>query len=432
MVWQDFMFACGDYPDDDAFCELVRKEARYVINTYNQHPSIVLWCGNNENQHFVENSRKNRKNGYGEKLYFEVLGDECARDKMRPYWPTSPFSYSVDHGHNDNDYGDQHHWHVWGQGSPYEVYQMINGRFLSEFGMQSYPSVRVLDQVDREADLRHPKFQAIQKAPNGTQKLLYYTVGDYRLPANKRDFVYVNQLMQANALRLGVEHWISRMPDTSGALIWQWSDLWPSISWSIVDHDKVKKPSYYYMKRTFQTPNALLRVVQGEEQAGLFLVHERGDFQGEIEVSFYDIVEQQVVRTDKLEANGSGYQSTRVGTIQLGGHDPARTVIFVRLLQDDQVLAENAYLIGKPYQLALKPANLRMEQREEDGAIVVTISSDVFAKDVFLPNLAAKLSDNYFDLRAGESRTIRIEGLQADELLVPTCLNDAVRTAEFI
>jgi len=432
MVWQDFMFACGDYPDDDAFCELVRKEARYVIDTYNQHPSIVLWCGNNENQHFVENSRKKRKNGYGEKLYFEVLADECARDTMRPYWPTSPFSYSVDEGHNDNDYGDQHYWHVWGQVSPYENYQTINGRFLSEFGMQSYPSIRVIDQVDREADLRHPKLQAMQKAPNGTQRLLYYTVGDYRLPANKRDFVYVNQLMQANALRLGVEHWISRMPDTSGALIWQWSDLWPSISWSIVDYEKVKKPSYYYMKRTFQTPNALLRVVQGEEQAGLFLIHERGDFQGEFEVSFYDIIDEQVVHTEKLEANGSGHRSTRIGTLQLGGHDPARTVVFVRLLEDGQVLADNSYLIGKPYQLELKPASLRLEQHEENGVLIVTITSDVFAKDVCLPNLSAKLSDNYFDLRAGESRTIRIEGLKADELLVPTCLNEAVRTAEYI
>ncbi|WP_164779522.1 beta-mannosidase [Paenibacillus kobensis] len=433
MVWQDFMFACGDYPDDDAFCELVRKEAQFIIETCGHHPSIVLWCGNNENQHFVENSRRKRKNGYGEKLYFEVLGDVCAQDRSRPYWPTSPFSYSVDHGHNDEDYGDQHYWHVWGQVHPYENYQQVNGRFLSEFGMQSYPSMRVMDGVDREADLRHPKFQVMQKAPNGTQRLLYYTVGDYRLPANKSDFVYVNQLMQANALRLGVEHWIARMPDTSGALIWQWSDLWPSISWAIVDYGKVRKPSYYYMKRTFQTPNALLRVVQGEAEARLFLVHETGDFQGEIEVSFYDIVSEQEVRRDIIEVNGQGFRSTHVGTVSLAGHDPSSTVVFVRLVQQRRILAENSYLIGKPYQLQLKPASLRMEQqKEQDGSILVTLTSDVFAKDVCLPNLAARLSDNYFDLRAGESRQIRIEGLQQGEQLTSFSLNDAVRTAEYI
>ncbi|GFN31106.1 beta-mannosidase [Paenibacillus xylaniclasticus] len=433
MVWQDFMFACGDYPDDDAFCELVRKEAQFIIDTCGHHPSIVLWCGNNENQHFVENSRRRRRNGYGEKLYFEVLGDVCAKDSSRPYWPTSPFSYSVDHGHNDEDYGDQHYWHVWGQVHPYENYQQMNGRFLSEFGMQSYPSMRVMDGVDREADLRDPKFQAMQKAPNGIQRLLYYTVGDYRLPANKGDFVYVNQLMQANALRLGVEHWIARMPDTSGALIWQWSDLWPSISWAIVDYSKVRKPSYYYMKRTFRTPNALLRVVQGEKDASLFLLHETGHFQGHIEVSFYDIISEREVRLDTFEANGQGCSATRVGTVSLAGHDPSRTVVFVRLLQQGCVLVESSYLIGKPYQLQLKPASIRVEQQaEQDGAILVTLTSDVFAKDVGLPNLAARLSDNYFDLRAGESRQIRIEGLSEGEALTPICLNAAIRTAEYI
>ena len=357
MVWQDFMFACGDYPDDDAFCALVRKEADHVIEELGFHPSIILWCGNNENQHFIVQSKRqqNRKEGYGEKLFFEVLGDAAAKDTLRPYWPSSPYDLSVDSAANTEDYGDMHYWHVWGQTHPYESYSNINGRFLSEFGMQSYPSLTTLDNVDAAADLRDPKFNAMQKAPNGIQRLLYYTVGDYRLPSDKNGFVYVNQLMQANALRLAVEHWISRMPDTSGALIWQWSDLWPSISWAIVDYDKVHKPSYFYMKRSFQSPNVLAKIKPDATEADLYLIHDKGDFNGTIKVELYDTGTDTVIRTEELLVEGRGYQSTKVGSIDISGLDRTRIVVFVHLYDGEQLLARNCYLLGKPHGLSLKP-----------------------------------------------------------------------------
>jgi len=224
---------------------------------------LQLWNGIPARQHFILQSRKHRREGYGERLFFDVIGEACAHDTLRPYWPTSPYDLSVEGSGDSQDRGDMHYWQVWGQTQPYENYGTINARFVSEFGMQSYPSMKVMDGVDAEADLRDPQFDAMQKAPNGIQRLPYYTAGDYRLPADKRGFVYVNQLMQANALRLAVEHWMSRMPDTSGALIWQWADLWPSISWAIVEFDKVHKLSYFYQKRSFQSPNAIAQIKPG-------------------------------------------------------------------------------------------------------------------------------------------------------------------------
>jgi beta-mannosidase len=413
MVWQDFMFACGDYPDDDAFCTLVR---------------IVLWCGNNENQHFVVRSKKHRKEGFGEKLYFEVLADATLNDTLRPYWPTSPYDLSVDSSENNADYGDMHYWHVWGQVNPYENYGEIDGRFLSEFGMQSYPSMRTLDTVDPHADLRDPKFDIIQKAPNGIQRLLYYTVGDYRLPVDKSGFVYVNQLMQANALRLAVEHWISRMPDTSGALIWQWSDLWPSISWSIVDYDKVRKPSYFYMKRSFQSPNAVAKLKSGSDEAAIYLVHEKGDFSGRISVEFYDVVSDSVIRTEMLEAIGQGYQSTYIGAVSVKGIDPTRTVALVHLYEGDQLLARNTYLLGKPYGLKLKPASIEVQQENAEEGTRFTVTTNTFTKDIWFQDIPGELSDNSFDLKAGESKVIHIAADSLTEGQAPKliCLNNLV------
>lgn len=430
MVWQDFMFACGDYPDDNAFCALVREEADHVVSDLGYHPSIVLWCGNNENQHFIVQSKKQlqRREGFGEKLYFEVLADATEKDTLRPYWPTSPYDLDVNSAANNEDYGDMHYWHVWGQTNPYENYGDINGRFLSEFGMQSYPSMKTLDSVDPEADLRDPKFDIIQKAPNGIQRLLYYTVGDYRLPADKRGFVYVNQLMQANALRLAVEHWVSRMPDTSGALIWQWSDLWPSISWSIVDYDKVRKPSYFYMKRSFQSPNALAKVRPGSDEAEIYLIHDKGDFKGKITVEFYDIESDAVIRTEELTVDGRGYQSSLINSVKLAGLDASRTVLFVHLYVGEKVLATNSYLLGKPHGLKLKPAKLEVNQKTTEEGVLVTVTSNTFAKDVWFQDISGELSDNGFDLKAGESRTILVsaDGLTEGKAPAPICLNNVM------
>ncbi|MBB6735028.1 beta-mannosidase [Cohnella zeiphila] len=433
MVWQDFMFACGDYPDDDAFSELVRREADFVIDEFGWHPSIVLWCGNNENQYFVERSRKFRKHGFGEKLYFDVLKEACRKDTLRPYWPTSPYSLTFDHSKYEGDYGDLHSWHVWGQTHPYEEYRDVNGRFLSEFGMQSYPSMRVMDQVDPAANLRDPKFDAMQKAPYGIQRLFYYTVGDYLLPADKAGFVYVSQLMQANALRYGVEHWVSRMPDTSGALIWQWSDLWPSISWAIVDYAKVKKPAYYYMKRSFRSPNVIAKTWPGRTEAELYVVHDLGDIEGKVTAEFYDLTTDRVVKTEEREIRGQGRRSTFAGKLEVSGFDPATTVLYVHLEAEGDRLASQTYLLGKPHRLKLKPANVQVTKRALPGGDTeFTLTADAFAKDVGLSDVPGTLSDNYFDLRAGESRTVVLQGpLPEDCEPTVVCLN-GIRTISYV
>ena len=434
MVWQDFMFACGDYPDDDAFSELVRKEADFVLDEFGSHPSIVLWCGNNENMFFIERSRKKRKHGFGEKLYFDVLKEACRKDTLRPYWPTSPYMLTFDDSRYEGDYGDLHSWYVWGQTHPYEEYREVNGRFLSEFGMQSYPSMKVMDAVDAEADLRDPKFDAMQKAPNGIQRLFYYTVGDYRLPATKEQFVYVNQLLQANALRFGVEHWVSRMPDTSGALIWQWSDLWPSISWALVDYGKVKKPSYYYMKRTFQAPNVVAKITPGQAEATLHLIHDNGDFEGQVTIEFYDLATDKVVKTEERSVKAYGHQSTELDKLNVGGFDAATTIVFVNLLSSGgERLARQAYTLGKPHPLQLKPAKLDVTTKAlENGDTLISISTDAFAKDAGLLNVVGTLSDNYFDLVAGETREIVLRGSLPEGFAIEAASLNGVKTISYV
>ncbi|MBB6673838.1 glycoside hydrolase family 2 protein [Cohnella nanjingensis] len=239
--------------------------------------------------------------------------------------------------------------------------------------------------------------------------------------------------MQANALRFGVEHWVSRMPDTSGALIWQWSDLWPSISWALVDYGKVHKPSYFYMKRSFQSPNAYAKITPGVTEAELYLIHDRGDFEGKIEVAFYDLATDRVVKSETREVRGQGCRSTPAGTFSSEGFDPAATIVYVNLLIGDELVASNTYLLGKPHQLRLKPATVSVTQETlANGDTRFTLTADTFAKDAGLADLPGALSDNYFDLRAGESKTIVLKGALPEGAAVkPVCWNQ-VKTIGYV
>lgn len=407
MVWQDFMFACGDYPDDAAFCALVDTEVKQVIDTYAYHPSIVVWCGNNENGHFLQQSRKHRPHGFAENIYFDLMPDLCAADNLRPYRPSSPFNYASDQAENDTNYGDQHFWAVWGGLQPYEAYAEHNGRFVSEFGMQSYPSVKVLQRVDGSADYRDPQFEIIQKAPYGNARLAYYVKSDYHLPKRKEDYVYLSQLMQANALCTGMEHWLGRMPDTAGALVWQWNDLWPSISWAMVDFEKVPKASFYQVKRLFQSPNVFLSIARDGKSATVKVIHDSGPFTGEWSVEAYDVETDasRPVASGRVEAAVSGVSIA--DQLNLSAFDKQTTVLLVRLIRQGTQLARRTYLLVKPKEIRWKPAVIKAStERVAADQIRVTLTTDVFAKDVFVPNLPEILEDNCFDLVPHEPKII--------------------------
>ncbi|MCC3373930.1 glycoside hydrolase family 2 protein [Cohnella sp. REN36] len=215
--------------------------------------------------------------------------------------------------------------------------------------------------------------------------------------------------------------------------LWQWSDLWPSISWALVDYGKVYKPSYYYMKRSFQTPNAYAKITPGAAEAELYLIHDHGDFVGKLVVEFYDLETDRVVRIDEREVRGKGHRSTPVGTFSAEGLDPATTIVYVHLERDGKRLASNTYLLGKPHQLRSKPAAVTVkEERLANGDTKFTLTADVFAKDAGLADVPGALTDNYFDLRAGESREIVLNGALADGISVkPVCLNQ-VKTIGYV
>jgi len=259
LVWQDFMFSCSLHPANDEFLDTVEEEVRHQVRRLANHPSIALWCANNENEEaaqswFVRHDHHEDHLDDYATLYEETVGPACREeDPSRTYWPGSPSSGPDEMTPYVFEKGDIHYWDVWHSGQPFEDYYTTEPRFVSEFGYQSFPSTDSLRTVIDEADFNptSPMMEHHQRNPGGNTTILKRTASYFRFPFAFEDFVYVSQLLQAEAMSTSIEHWRRRKPTTMGALYWQLNDLWPVASWSSIEYDGKWKAQQYAARRQF-------------------------------------------------------------------------------------------------------------------------------------------------------------------------------------
>jgi beta-mannosidase len=258
MVWQDFMFAQGEYPDSQSMWQSAQREAKAQVRRLRNHPCIVLWCGNDgcENFHFqASGSWQGHK---GEKIFTRLLPHVTQEyDNSRPYWRSTPFG-----GINPNSEreGDYHHQRVWDGWEGDSNYVRLRARFVSEFGLQSLPAEETVklftDKEDRS--LNQPEFEAHQKQEDGNVRLFRYIVQRCRPPESFEELVYLGQWVQANALTLGIDAWRANKPETMGALVWHYNDCWPGITWSMVDYAHRPKLAYWALRQAFAPTSLVL------------------------------------------------------------------------------------------------------------------------------------------------------------------------------
>lgn len=275
MVWQDFMYACLEYPDHlPWFRKLANDEARKIVRKLRYHPSIVLWCGNNENNWGFDEwgnmSRKVDGINLGNRLYLFDFPRICAEeDPATPYWPSSP--YGGEKANSEKE-GDRHVWNVWSGWMNYDHYEKDTGKFISEFGFQGAPHMKTIEFFSKpqERDPFHPVMLKHNKQVEGQERLIRFIYGNFGRCRDFESFVYLSQLNQAEAIKFGVEHWRSRKYKTAGTLFWQLNDSWPVFSWSAVDYFKRPKALYYYARRFFADVLPVVKKVDGK--VGLFVV----------------------------------------------------------------------------------------------------------------------------------------------------------------
>jgi len=260
LVWQDFIFSCSIYPTDEAFFENVRQEAIENVRRLRHRASLALWCGNNEMEWGWDSWGWNRpryqpyKDAY-DRMFHHLLPElVAAEDPDTAYWPSSPSSNLNFVTPNATHAGDTHNWEVWHENRPFQAYREHPSRFVSEFGFQSLPPLETVKTYAAKADWNMTSYimEHHQRNDAGNGKIITYLTDHFRMPKDFVSLVYLTQILQAEAVRTGVEFWRRSKACTSGALYWQLNDCWPVASWASLDYFGRWKALHYAARRFYE------------------------------------------------------------------------------------------------------------------------------------------------------------------------------------
>jgi beta-mannosidase len=426
MVWQEFMFGGDLVPGDVLFQENVRQEAVDQIKRLRDHPSIVIWCGNNE----VETSWWH----WGDRQDFKESIPQTARDRVWqdyiimfadilksavtqyadpvPYWPSSPsanFEEVPDNQHN----GDMHSWQVWHAQAPASDYTHQFPRFMTEFGFQSFPEMSTIRKfaTDEDLDIRSTVMRAHQKNKGGNERILTYMLREYREPKDFASFIYLSQVQQAEIIKIGAEHLRRQRPRTMGSLYWQLNDCWPVASWSSIDYYGRWKALQYYARRFYD--DVLISPFLHDEKVDAYIVSDKlQPISGTIRMRLMDFSGKVLLEQDKdvqIPAQSSAiYFSADKASLAAKG-DLRKTFAVFELQVEGRQLSRNLVFFNAMHDLELPVApKIESSLTEVAGGYRLVLKTTALARnvEVSLGGLDGQMSDNYFDLLPGESITI--------------------------
>lgn len=444
LVWQDFMFACGLYPANADFLASVRAEAEAAVKRLRHHACMALWCGNNEDYMLAESAGLAGPGVPAERfearaIYEGLLPAVCeALDPGTPYWPGSPFTPGDGAKSSDATLGDRHSWEVWHQQMlPYQRYGDVQARFVSEFGMQSHPSLALLESVLPQAE-RFPESRTVQwhnkagsaAGPDGHRRLAVYLADNLRVGPTLADHVYATQFVQAEAMRVAYQDFRRRWQKpgaraVGGALVWQLNDCWPVTSWALIDSSGTAKPAWHAVRRALAPLAVAVRLEPGQAR----LVVMNGDMQSRdmtLQLRLFAMDGRQLAGVRVLQAVPA---STCVEITQ-ALPDVAEPVVAELCALDDQgrELARDCAWT-EPFKFYRLPSARIVIEAEGQ---VLRLSSDRPVKGLWLGRQG--LADNFIDLMPGGERRIasRIalpDVLEAAALEMPALKIDLRRKA---
>src|SRR5258705_2335264 len=385
LIWHDFMFAGSMYPGTPEFLDNVRHEAIDNVKRLRNHPSIVIWAGNNEieagwmNWGWKKNLPPSLWDDY-QKIFNGVLPEVCAAlDPSRPYWPTSPHGGLPDDP-NSLRSGDTHYWQVWHAAKPFANYEQQTPRFMSEFGFQSFPQIETVNSytIPSEHDIQSPVMLAHQKHARGNQLIREYMLREYPEPKDFESFLYVSQVLQAEGIKIGAEHLRRIMPHNMGSLYWQIDDCWPVASWSSIDYTGRWKALQYYARRFYSD----ILVSPHEENGNLnvFVVSDRlQPATAQLNLSLLDFEGNKVWTQQKdievAALNSKSYFTVPINTL-LEGKDVKGVFLFTEVLVAGKPVSRNEYFFQPYKNLSLPRPQINADVVAVRGGFKVTLSAD--------------------------------------------------------
>jgi beta-mannosidase len=420
LIWQDFIFACALYPGDEEFQKNVEIEAKEQILRLRNHPCIALWCGNNE----VKNGWEDWgwQNDYTpaqrEEIYlaYETLFHKILAEAVKQYDPKISYHSSSPlwgWGHKECcTEGDSHYWGVWWGELPFEIWKEKTGRFMSEFGFQSYPDFSSVKKftVEEDWNINSQVMRNHQKHGRGIEIITNYMEKYFGVPEKFEDYLYVSQLLQAYGVGDALETHRIRTPHCMGTLYWQINDCWPVASWSSIDYYGNKKALYYTAKNIFE--EIILASEMQSDTLAVYLVSDLlEDINGQLVIEVVDFF-GNVLRKDIVNyVTAASNTSSRVCYYPIRRDFTAKAdELFVLLSftgdNQDVKLTKVQYLTY-PKNLKLPESEINLSIQKTKNGYTINVKSGVLSKNIYISSSEnGEFSDNYFDLLPNSEKII--------------------------
>ncbi len=416
LVWQDFMVGCAAIWLNDDMKREFREEAICNIKRFRNHASLGILCGNNE----IEDQMEHGYYGDDEALrpdyleLYEHLFAEAAREYAPNtfYWPSSPSSGGGFNNANCDNDGDSHFWEVWHGEKPFTEFRKHNFRFCSEFGFQSFPPMKTIKEFANECD--HNPFsrvmEAHQKNDAGNSKILKYMSDIYKYPYDFESFVYASELLSAEAIKCGVEHFRRIRECCKGAIYWQLNDCWPVISWSSVDYYGRYKALHYYARRFFSP--VLCSIFRDGEKVTVSVMNETlNTFIGTLKIKICD-ADLRVLEEYLIQTEVSALTSKDIMSLVPNTDNVYNTIVIAELFDGDgKPVIRQSELLVPPKHFEFNDPKITYKVISDERGVGIEFNSEAYAKNVFVDFEGSDivLSDNYFDL-IGEPYYVRLLG----------------------
>lgn len=425
LVWQDFMFACAMFPNDEHFLESIKHEATDNVKRLRNHPSVALWCGNNEiltawNTWGWKGIAERQGGDVSEKVwkaYEDIFHETLPKvveehDPQRSYWSSSPSSGTGIQADLIN--GDEHYWGVWWGKEPFENYATHLARFMSEYGFQSFPEFSTVKKYTEpeDYDIYSEVMKSHQRSSIGNATIEYYMMQEYKKPRDFPSFLYVSHVLQAEGIKFALEGHRRAMPFTMGSLYWQLNDVWPVASWSSTDYYRKWKALQYFVKKGFD--QILVSPYEDDMKFKVGIVNDRLEkVNGQLILKLMDFegrVLWEKASLVELPPNSSRNYFDENRDEFLHRRDIYNMLFFAELIENDKPVSKNIFFFRPFKELKIPVPEIEYIITSAEQGYDIEIKTDKLAKNVYLQieDETGFFSDNYFDMLPGEKVTVRL------------------------
>ncbi len=408
-IWQDFMFACENYPEDDEFVKSVSEEVTQNVERLRTHPCLAVWCGNNENEWiWYRNLSGSYKVMPGYKIFHKVIPSLMkSLDPDTPYWPTSP--YGLDEDPNSQSSGNRHQWDIWSNWIDYSKVENDQSLFVTEFGFQGPACIDTFNKIlpAGKRKIQGSGFEYYNKQIEGPERVIRFLAAHLPLRTGWEDFIYLAQLSQGLALKRCLEHWRGNRKITSGSIIWQLNDCWPVTSWSLIDSSNIPKLAYYFVKDAFS--ETIVHFRKSGSSLKIYVLNEGDDEEFLLETLAVNPLKGNFLNSKrKISAPKGKYIEAE--KIKTGKFSEIENLVFIATLysKDGTIIHRNFYTEKEWKHISLSDPGIKISLPRESGNdfITLTSASPAFFVDVYYPGIT--FSQKGFILLPGEKKKLKI------------------------